>query len=515
METEREYLASRQCATLHTESVGDYILPDYNTDVKRVLLTRAVANDTGCFVNGDAIDVGGAVNYEIVYIDSEGELASCQFATDFDASAKCNGDAVEGCFAFTRVSGYSVRLVGPRKFSAKAQLLTDVNLTEKQKIGVSGGAFEIGEPQTRVKNTSVAYRSFATPSERSYSETLADLDGVIADDVAVLYTSVTPELVATAGDGTIDVGGMLNVDCFIKQGEEVPRCITLSVTVNESLVAEGMGDCLGCTPYVRISGARIRTEPCEDGVTLVVDFNAEYSAVAISNAVLPVVLDCYLTDREVENTYESFDCTEHLGTVKIDESLSFTPSFSELGTDSLREILLTDAYMRQDELLLTPNGAKMLGVLRFSGVACQINEEGELCYTALKYEAPFEINVNYSCHLPVNTQLEFNGNACSVSAVVTADGVEFNARVLGTLTALSKTTLTRLSVSNASSETVSRESSVITVYYPHEGETLFEVGRKFHTRPIDIAADNSLTEEVFSSEGSDLSGLGVKRLIIR
>ncbi len=515
METEREFLSERANGSLHTESVGDYILPDYNTDVKRVLLTRAEATDTGCFINGDAVDVTGVVNYEVVYIDSDNELTSCKFSTDYDASVKCNGESAVGCEAYTRVCGYSARLVGPRRFSVKAQLVTDVNITERSKMTVEGSAFALGEPETRVKRASVAYRAYAAPSERRYNETVSTLDGVIADDVVVLYSDVYPEISASAGDGVVDVGGTLRTNVLIKQGDEVPRCVSLDIPVSESLVIDGMGDGASCTAHARVNGLRINVEPTEDGVSLVADFGVEYSASAISNADLPIVLDCYLTDREVENTYESFSYTEHLGTAKINDDLSFTTTLGELGADSLREILLTNAYMRVDEVEAASSCAKMSGVIRFSGVACQINDDGTLGYVGIKHDAPFSINVNFTCQFPGNTRFCFNGGVRSASAVSTAEGVEFNAQIYGTLGALGTTALTRLSASDADGEPVARACSVITVYYPVEGETLFEVGRKFHTRPIDIAADNSLTEEVFSADGADLGTLGVKRLVIR
>ena len=514
METEREYLEARAFGSLHTESAGDYLLPDYNTDVRRVLLTKATANDTGCFVNGDALDVTGAVHYEIVYIDSEGELTSCRFSTDFDTSVKCTEDSV-GCEAHTRVCGYSVRLVGPRRFSVKAQLATDYNVTQKAKMTVEGSTFTIGEPETRTENASVAFRSYAMPTEKSYSEPFCDMEGVIADDVVLLFSEVNPELFASLGDGVIEVSGTLHVCCLVKVGDEVPRAVSADIAVNEELAFEGASGAVGCSAQARVNALCINTVPNDEGVSLVADFAVEYSASAVLCSELPIILDCYLTDREVENTYGKFDYNEYLGAAKINESLTLTPTFSEVGAEALREILLTDAYIRVDDVIPSDNCAKMNGIIRFSGVACQINEDGELSYTGIKHDAPFTINVNYTCHLPAETRFVFNGGVTSVCALTTAEGVELNARIFGTLDAIGQRQITRLLASSADGEPIEKACSVISVYYPAEGETLFDVGRKFHARPIDIAADNSLTEEVFSSEASDLGTLGVKRLVIR
>jgi hypothetical protein len=59
----------------------------------------------------------------------------------------------------------------------------------------------------------------------------------------------------------------------------------------------------------------------------------------------------------------------------------------------------------------------------------------------------------------------------------------------------------RLASSEFTDEVFEKEENAITVYYPTEDETLFDIAKRFHTSPIEIAADNSLTEEVFAEDG--------------
>ena len=142
METKRDFLCVRLPAILRSESAGDYTLPDYNTDVKRVLETKVEIVDSGCFVNGDDVDISGSVSYEVLYLDSENELASCSFTTDFDTSVKSDGEAMVGCSAMARVDGYSVRLVGPRRFSVKAQVVTEIKISERAGITVGENGYK-------------------------------------------------------------------------------------------------------------------------------------------------------------------------------------------------------------------------------------------------------------------------------------------------------------------------------------------------------------------------------------
>ncbi|MBQ7333212.1 MAG: LysM peptidoglycan-binding domain-containing protein, partial [Clostridia bacterium] len=54
--------------------------------------------------------------------------------------------------------------------------------------------------------------------------------------------------------------------------------------------------------------------------------------------------------------------------------------------------------------------------------------------------------------------------------------------------------------------------SSITVYYPDENETLFQVAKKFHTTVKDIAADNMISEPTALGVPAKI---GLKKLIIR
>lgn len=514
METKNEYLFERGGSPLRFESACDYVLPDYNTDVKRVLFAKARVTDSGCYIDGDSVNLNGAIEYEVVYLDSEGELTSSKFSTDFDSSQRCNGEAVVGVFADTRIVGFSLRPVGPRKFSAKAQLTSAVNITERAEIEVLGGALLLGDAELKTETASIAYRCFSTPIERSYNATVLSLDGVIADDVVVLYSGVTPDVTATVTDCSVALAGMLRLVVLLEREGEVPTAINYEFEIDEVVPMDDLPENAVASAYGRVGAIRIETLPTENGVDLSASFDVEYTVCAVGNKSYSVILDGYLTDRDVENTYEQFSYTRHVGSFGVSDEISLSPTFAELGCDKLREILLSDATVRVDEITPTGSEAKIKGVLRFSGVACQINDDGTLGYTGIKTDIPFLTNVNNCCHMLHESRICFHGDVVNLSAVSTAEGVDISARISGTMEVMLPVTLTRLSLSEACADKIESDGSVITVYYPTEGETLFDVGRKFHTRTLEIAANNSLTEDVFSSCGESLLSLGVSSLLI-
>ena len=69
-----------------------------------------------------------------------------------------------------------------------------------------------------------------------------------------------------------------------------------------------------------------------------------------------------------------------------------------------------------------------------------------------------------------------------------------------------------LGASYVTDEEYLRDESVLTVYYPDPGESLFEIAKRYHTSVRTIAESNRLTEAVFSTPSAPL---GVSKLIIK
>ena len=93
METDKEFLKERYIPAVISESSGEYTLPDYNTDVKRLLSINARAVPSSSFMDGETLECVGVVAYDIIYLDSENNLTHCEFTTDYELRVKCNSES--------------------------------------------------------------------------------------------------------------------------------------------------------------------------------------------------------------------------------------------------------------------------------------------------------------------------------------------------------------------------------------------------------------------------------------
>ena len=78
----------------------------------------------------------------MIYRYSENNLSAAEVTSDDDYTVKCSGENYKDSISDTRVSNYAIRLMGPRKFSARASLVGSVRLSESDSLTVEGDAFD-------------------------------------------------------------------------------------------------------------------------------------------------------------------------------------------------------------------------------------------------------------------------------------------------------------------------------------------------------------------------------------
>ncbi len=516
METNREYLCERGVSSLASESVGDYTLPDYNTDVKKMLHIKARAVPSSGFVDADTAEFCGIVAYDVVYLDSENSVTSCSFSTDYEIAVRCRSERCVGADIRTRVANFNVRLTGPRRFSARATLQSDVHITERDELNIEGDAFSVGEPEVLLTDANVAYSVYSDPTEREYAERLAELDGAIADEVEVLLSTCEPRVTSVVvKEGSAELRGELCIRALYKRAEEMPRLAERTLSVSEVIPCNGLEEGLSVNPSVNVTSLKVVVDPTEDGATLTASVITETQLRAVGNTRLSLVADCYLKERGVNNEYSDFCYTESLGHSSVTEPFSLSLSRSEADAEDIRNYIYMSATPRAETVTFSGDTAQIKGEMRFSGIACEINEAGEPTYASVKYDAPFSLNVKFDCQIPDGARAEVALEATDVTAEVDAGGVTLCATLCARASLTASRRVGRVSSSYTTDEVYDKDSSVVTVYYPSGSETLFDIARRFHTSTLAVAADNSLTESVFADSDKPFSASGVRKLIIK
>ncbi len=516
IKTDTGFTKNIKCADVYTESASEYVLPDYLGDVRKILFTSAEVRPSGRFAGAGEVEFSGIVVYTVVYLDSENDISSVEFTSEYDYAVKCSGERYKDSLADTRVSNYQIRLIGPRKISAKASLVGSARVCESDTISVSGDALTYTDDvEAATRTLYVRSTQLSSSAEREYAEEIASLDGAIADEVKVIYS----EAEASADsleytEGAVNVKGKLRMCAVIKNGDEPAYLAEKIVGYEESIPFEEATEDMKFIPVLTVTSLKSNVNPTEAGCDVVLSGIVDFSIIGERNADVEVVVDSYLRSYECDNSYEEL-CYTSLSDVLMERFPHAAEiSRSEIESDALREVVFLTASPKVESVSAHEKGVKISGEVRYSGVASEVTADDGISYVMLKFSSPFAVNVNLDCQNGDNLRFETKISANNVNASMDMEKIYASANLDVRIVAY-EDKCERVLASSVRREDMPIAScgSTVTVYYPTKEDTLFSVAKKYHTSPTDIASNNSLTESVFAGS-EDGSLAGVKKLII-
>ena len=398
MQTEKEYTVGREIHALRCESSGEYSLPDYNGDVKKILLVKSKVFPAGKFVGEDALEFSGTVGYDVVYIDSENTVTHAEFSTDYDAAVRIDADTYVDSDVRSEVAHCNLRLIGPRKLSVKCALDNEVYIVEKRSYTVEGDAFMEYQPEYTSESAMVFTSAFAIGESKEINEVILDIEGAIADEVEILLSDAHTEIDSVEiSEGKADLKCRTAVCLLYRNADEQPKRVEKEIVHTEVLdvydaedfpVREARVDMLSFKPVVT---------PAEDGVSLSVSLVLLPKIYARGNKSLEVVTDAYLKERGTENEYAELSYTEHVSTERTEERFETVHSCRELDIGELTDVIYADASAKIDGCEIVDGAVKVNGEIRFSGIAYQTTDDGEVIYCngrrqALQYGTPRSVH---------------------------------------------------------------------------------------------------------------------------
>ena len=500
------------------ESSTEYMLPDYLGDVKKLISTTARAIPSGQFNSEESCDVSGIVAYEMVYLDSDNKLSAASFSSDYDISFPVDSEAYVDSAVATSLSNFAIRLTGPRKVSAKANVISDICVSEKWEPTVKGSAFlETGEAQTVSKTVKLEAYLFGEGGEREFAEEAISLEGVNADEIEVITSNayVRIEESIPVNDG-VNIKGTLIVTAIVRTPEQSVFAIRREIPFDETVSISGATPEMTPEVDAELSSVTCGVSESENASVISANVIMELKARCAYNEEVSVIKDAYLKNRDTEQKYENLNYKEHLHSFTDDTVVNLKLARAELGLENAKEIFSVNAELKSPSVVLEGSAAKIKTDAMFSGVACEINEDGNSAVIPLKFSHPLEFDVNLGCQTDENARV--NVKLCFGGCEWNLDGDNlylkcFINRTVSLYREMCEKILSSCDVLGDAE--YSKNLSRISVYYPEKNETLFDIAKKFHTTARDIAVDNDISAEVSALDGAPELASGFEKLIIR
>ncbi len=510
-----DFIRSNRGTEVYTECSADYSLPDYNGDVRKILFTDAVVHPAGSFEDGDSVDFSGIVSYSMIYADSENRINSVVFNSDYDFSIKSDAEKREGSFADISVASYSIRLLGPRKISAKATLSASVTTSERVNMSPDGSAFSSGElPEVKCETIDILVTGRCESIEREYADELVRFDGAISDEINIIYSDA--ECVvdsAVLEESGVAIRGNVRAYALIENGDS-PVCLyEKNIRIDETVPYENVKSDKRMIPFVTLNSVRSTVSADENGCSVVANVIIGLFAENVGNDQLTVVTDAYRKDIDTKESFEDFRYSELITNVTERDEFSGSVSRENIEPSDICDIVCLNATSKIENIDFDGESVTVCGEIKYNGIATSRDDEGKTSCHPFKTSIEFKKNVNIGCKNESEIKVLPYINCYNSSASVDENNVYLSCKAEIRLSVSESKCIKVLSSSDIiEDKEFENIDSKITVYYPEQGEGLFDIAKKFHTTVERLMENNSAAVRAMSSDTA--GNTGTQKLII-
>ncbi len=503
------------------EISGDFSLPDYQPEIKRLLRIGVSPLPPSTFAGRDGVELSGGMYYFVLYTGNDDRLycapltseytLSVPFASTEPSDTQANLEHWMGdeptCLCDLSADAVTGRVTAPRRLSIRCRLTARVKAYATCPAGVSpssvGGESPV-EALTHVLPCAHVLRGIGDVL------TLQDcmlLSPAEADGLRVVCAEgrVMPSEVVT-GQGTVTCRG----DVFLKltlahEGDIAPTAVsvvTRKLPFAQAVELEGVTpDCTACARGVC---AHLSVEPAED--QLCTELGLVLEVVAQRNVPTPYTKDLYAVGRATGTEQAVYALEEGLGCRSGNFTLSHSLPVSEISLPSTAQVLDVTAVATPHEL------SEDKGKLRLSG-SCHLHvlwqREGEL--GASELDAPFRYELDGRSLEGIDRPHDicFCGGAQVISCRARMDGerLSLDAEISVMLSLTRHDRVTALSHAVAG-QPLSRSRGEYVICFPAPDDTLWSVAKRYNAPLAPLAAANGLASLSTPDDAASLDGVG-------
>ncbi len=480
------------------ESHGEYHLPDYAGDLKKILCASARIVPAGKFFGDGEVQFGGAVQYDFWYLDAENKLTHEAFSSDYEFSC-VRGEQTDGAAAVS-VAHFSLRPSGPRRITARATLQARVHLREEAEYALES-EIDTSLLQTSEKTVQIGRMLFSKPAEREYAEAIAlPASYAVGAEVSLCEGYVQIER-AEAEEGGVILHGTYAVVAVLMADGAAPLRVAEEFPIEERIPLEGCAEAMNVTASGFFTSLTASVKEGENGASLTFHGICELSCTAEGNEAVSLIEDAFAVgggaSAESETlAYDSFGFAKTvLRSVELQLPLGEDATCASDGIFHTTVLLKNEARTARERELCYTAEAEVCA-LGFS-----TDEEGGRHYTAHKLTAPFSVSV------PLETEPLADGKISVEASVGLCEGrmddgaicVRFCLMLCIRNRAEREMTCVRR-VRVAANEKEKR-APAYEIYYPSARETLWSIAKRYGVSVASIAAANRISAPTAGSAG--------------
>ncbi len=469
----------------------DLVLPDYCSDVKRILHCAVEPNLHAVTAAGERVGAEGELVIRLVYLNEDDSLDCVEQHTPFSVSGSVRDMPVGAVLESRAAMEYvNCRAVSARKVSVSGTALVHVNVLEQKAEGFSDVS-PLLETQTQDVSVSV----LCALNEKSFdlSETLALGDNRPAV-AKLLRVTGSPQLYAVeTAENKLLLKGSLAVDLLYLSNDGALFRLTHDLPISQVIEAPGVKADRDVDVALQLQA--LYAEPKSDGndEARLVELAAKLSAIvkAYENEAVTVVTDCYATQGILQPNFTDRVFPQRVAALHVSKTVQQTVETGVSGGT------LLDAAVQQTHAEAS-GGSGSLTIVCSSTLSLLLQDaDGAIQYLertcAFQVEEPINSDAN---ELISTSQVSVRISQSSIDPNgvlrlqldLTADGAVFSEQTERVLT------------DAALDESATSDNQSLVLSFSKKGDALWDIAKRYRTKLSLILEENEIQGDTLQED---------------
>lgn len=497
-----------------TDLGGDFSLPDYQPEIRRLLRIGASATPPARYAGGNGMDLAGTVDYFVLYMGNDDQVYCAPLSAEYRMQAPFDADAGENvsepfvCVCDVCAEGAAGRVTAPRRLNIRCRIRANVRVYGERSLscpdenGLAPGSVERLESHAQVCRVFCGTSDPTALQDDMILPQGADVRVVCAEG-QVMVTEAVADRDAVTCRGEVTLKLLLAPLGTPTDGETVPpaaptvalRHVPFTVTLDMPGVTP---DCTACA-----HGACSELSVQGEEGHIHTDLGIVLEATAQRNETVCYTGDLFSTRAAGECRFADCAAGRALQTVQGNFTLSDSLPLSEAGIDPAAQTVDILASAQPETVSCSKGRAVLSGTCRFQLLLCKAGE-----WSTAEIVRPFR----YECDLPVGADTEqptFDGTVTAVTCRARMDGerVGLDAELAVSLRLTAPLSLHLLAGVTFGADVPRRRGEYV-ICFPAPSDTLWSVAKRYHAPLTALAAANDLPAAASPDDAGSLAGIG-------
>ncbi len=482
---------------------GEYTLPDYLPQIKRILRTDCQVLGGNQFQRGEETEVSGAVRYYVLYLDEEGNPASYTVDGDF-VGVIPTGDGVE-VMALPHIEGYSCRPLGPRRLSLKGTVklgcLSTTRCEKENPLPEGDASLEVLK-----RSLKQGYTEFLNITDVALTDTLSCEAGsrVLSVEGSPMFREVKAEA------GGIRVRGEVFVTLLMMGDMSGPYSLKTKMPFEEFLPGSTFAPGDMAVAYGTMKEVSPTVSEGEAGGTLTLDCLLDIWAVGATNQEWEWVEDLYSTKHPVAVTGEHINVRWYPGMQMANYTVDVGCDTAQMECHGAERILDSRGYVTVDSCSWQNGEMTVEGSLKVSLLTM-----GEKGYIPCSFGTPYKVRVPLREGISKDAKAEVYATCVQTACRMEGEQIRGESEVQFSIIFKKEDTYRVVGRVDVDTETTyETNEEIVRAVYLGDGDSLWSICKEYHVPMEDVIRGNSLPKEIGDSPNSTYLLDGLTRIVL-